>query len=118
MPGQPGRKEPPLNTEDRFESWAILELMGHRRIAGLVSEQTIGGQAMLRIDIPATTNQEAFTQYYGAGSVYCMTPTTEEIARAVAERCFIRPVEQFELRSLTHEESTEEEPEWTDPFSE
>jgi hypothetical protein len=80
-----------------FESWAILELMGHRRMAGLVSEQTIGGQAFLRIDVPETPSQAAFTQFYGAGSVYCMTPTTEEIARAVAAGAQVRPVQRYEL---------------------
>jgi hypothetical protein len=80
-----------------FESWAILELMGHRRMAGLVSEQTIGGQAFIRIDVPETPNQVAFTQFYGAGSIYCMTPTTEEITRAIAARSCIRPVNAYEL---------------------
>lgn len=80
-----------------FESWAILELMGHRRMAGLVSEQTIGGQAFLRIDVPETPGQAGFTQFYGAGSVYCMTPTTEEIARQVAALSQIRPVSRYEL---------------------
>jgi len=35
-----------------FKEWAILELMGHRRLAGLVSEQQIGGASFIRIDIP------------------------------------------------------------------
>ena len=86
-----------MTDESTFESWAILELMGHRRMAGLVSEQTIGGQAFLRIDVPETKEQAAFTQFYGAGSVYCMTPTTEEIARAVAAMSQVKPVQKYEL---------------------
>jgi hypothetical protein len=86
-----------MSDEPKFEQWCILELMGHRRMAGLVSEATIGGQALLRIDVPETANQAAFTQFYGTGSVYCMTPTTEEIARAVAAMSQIRPVSRFEL---------------------
>ena len=41
-------------TEERkaFEGWAILELMGHRRLGGLVTEQEIAGAAFLRIDVP------------------------------------------------------------------
>ena len=35
-----------------FEGWAILELMGHRRLAGLLSETQIGGAAFIRIDVP------------------------------------------------------------------
>ena len=37
---------------ETFEEWAVLELMGHRRLAGKVTEATIGGGAFLRIDIP------------------------------------------------------------------
>lgn len=80
-----------------FEEWAILELMGHRRMAGKVSEQTIGGQAFLRIDVPETPGQAAFTQFYGAGSVYCMTPTSEAIARQVAALSGVKPVSRYEL---------------------
>lgn len=86
-----------MSDEPKFEWWAIIELMGHRRTAGLVSEQTIGGQAFIRIDVPETPNQPAFTQFYGGGSIYCLTPTTEEIARAVAARSCIRPVQIYEL---------------------
>ncbi len=103
-------------TESTFEStWMILELMGHRRMAGLVSEQVIAGQAFLRIDVPNTPAQPAFTQFYGAGSVYCMTPTTEEIARAVAAQSYTRPVERYELRSLdAPEERDDDDPEILD----
>lgn len=35
-----------------FEGWAILELMGHRRLGGHVSEATVAGAGFLRIDVP------------------------------------------------------------------
>jgi hypothetical protein len=34
----------------QFSEWAIIELFGHQRIAGRVSEQTIGGCAFVRDD--------------------------------------------------------------------
>lgn len=40
--------------QDKFDSWAILELMGHVRLAGRVSETMIAGAPMLRLDVPAT----------------------------------------------------------------
>jgi hypothetical protein len=42
---------------------------------------------------PAT----AVTQFYGAGSVYCLTPTTEEIARRLGEQLRPQPVARYEL---------------------
>jgi len=83
--------------ETTFDEWAVLELMGHRRLGARVREQQIAGAAFLRVDVPDTTRQPAFTQYYPPSAVYCITPTTEEIARAVAERHAEPPVQRYEL---------------------
>lgn len=72
--------------------WAIVELMGHRRLGGYVSEQEIAGSAFLRIDVPGVVDA---TQFYSAGAVYCITPTTEEMARAASGR--VEPVHRWEL---------------------
>jgi hypothetical protein len=77
-----------------FAEWAILELMGHRRLAGRVQEVAVCGQGLLRIDIPC---EPPVTQYYGIGSVYCVTPTTEELARAIARNWRPEPVHPYEL---------------------
>ena len=39
-------------SEEAFEGWAILELMGHRRLAGYLREQTVSGASFLRLDVP------------------------------------------------------------------
>jgi hypothetical protein len=85
-----------VNIEDqKFEEWAIVELMGHVTLAGLVSEQSLAGTALLRIDVPTTENQPAFTKLVGGGAIYAITPTTEEIVRAAANRLSVRPVTQW-----------------------
>ena len=66
-----------------FESWAILELFGHRRLAGLVREVELFGGKMCRIDIPT---EPPATQFYGSAAIYGLTITTEEAARAVVSR--------------------------------
>lgn len=80
--------------ETAFDHWAILELLGHRRLAGRVTEAQIAGASFLRIDVPS--NPPA-TQFYAPGSVYAITPTTEDIARAVALGSAPAPVQRWEL---------------------
>jgi hypothetical protein len=79
-----------------FEGWAIVELMGHRRLAGYVKPAPMYGTELLRIDIPGEDGPEA-TQFYGGSSIYCLTPTTEEIALRVAASCRPEPVHSWEL---------------------
>lgn len=85
--------------ETKFEVWAILELMGHRRLAGKVTDAVIGGGSFLRIDIPNKDGSYT-TQYYSPGSVYCITPTSEEVARMVAIQNQPEPVYRWELPKL------------------
>ena len=81
----------------KFDEWCILEIMGHQRYAGRVTEHTIAGQAFLRIDIPAVRDQVAFTKFFSASSVYAITPTTEELARGVATRVNNVPISVYDL---------------------
>lgn len=83
-------------TEEPFAEWAIVELMGHRRLAGRVTEQEIAGRAFLRLDIPVADGSDA-TQFYGAQAIYCLTPCDEATARQVASLNRPVPVQRWEL---------------------
>jgi hypothetical protein len=76
-----------------FEGWAIVELMGHAVLAGYVTQESIAGTAMLRIDVPEVEGQPGFTKYQSGGSIYGITPTTEESARIAANNIKVRPVQ-------------------------
>ena len=81
-----------------FSEWCILELMGHRRLAGLVTEQQIAGHGFLRLDVPGEGEATwSASQWYSPTSVYCITPTTEEIARKLAAGNRPRPAARWEL---------------------
>lgn len=92
-----------------FEGFAIVELMGHRKLAGYVREVTIAGAAMLRLDIPS---DPPVTQYYGASSLYCLTPTTEELAKRVAQAARPAPVHAYELPAPKAADEDDEEDEY------
>lgn len=79
-----------------FAEWAIVELMGHVKMAGYVTEAELFGSKLARIDIPGP-DDKFVTQYFGGSSVYRITPTTEEIARAVAKHNSPAPVHRWEL---------------------
>jgi hypothetical protein len=68
-----------------------LELLGHRRLVGLVSECEIAGNGFLRIDVMDTEGKFTVTQYYSPSSVYCLTPTTEAAVHAEVEMRKARP---------------------------
>jgi hypothetical protein len=87
-----------MTTDDStFEGWAILELMGRRRLGGYLTSQQIAGRAFLRLDIPG---EPPATQFYGAEAVYCITPATEETARAAAKLGHVAPIQRWELPAL------------------
>ncbi|MCX5671304.1 MAG: hypothetical protein NTU94_08320, partial [Planctomycetota bacterium] len=70
--------------DNGFEEWAVVELFGRQKVAGRVSEQTIGGCSFIRVDIPEGEGRAAQTKFYGQGAIYRMTPVAESVARAAA----------------------------------
>ncbi len=83
--------------DETFDQWVILELLGHRRLAGHVREVQLAGAGFLRLDIPATDGHGEQTQYISPSSVYAMHPTTEAIATAAARNFRPQPVSRWEL---------------------
>lgn len=86
-----------MTESEKFEHWCIVEIMGHQRYAGMVSEQTIGGASFIRVDVPEIDGQKGFTKMFGSGSIYCITPCEEYIARGAAAKFGQRPIEVFDL---------------------
>ncbi len=78
------REDTQMSTKKTFCGWCVVELMGHAKIAGMVTEDSIAGEGVLRVDVPEIDGHPAFTKFISPKAVYSMAPTTEEIARAVA----------------------------------
>lgn len=87
-----------IEQSEKFEGWAIVEMLGHRKLAGKVGEQVIAGAALVRVDVPETQQSKqvagyggsvveakpGYTKLIGVGSIYCITPTDEDTARRAA----------------------------------
>lgn len=69
-----------MNDTNQIEMWAVVELMGHGRTAGIIRTSDLGG--LLRVDVPI---EDGFrTEYYGESAIYSIKVVSEEIARAYA----------------------------------
>lgn len=71
--------------------WAIVELMGHKRLAGRISEVTEFGVAMIRIDVPGPDGTIVASPCYSGAALYGVTPCTEAAARREAGRTWNMP---------------------------
>lgn len=74
--------------ENKFEEWAVLELFGHQRLAGKVSEAQIGGTSFVRIEL--NVNVESHTplmQHYGE-----KTHQRPAASRETLKRCLFQSV--------------------------
>lgn len=106
----------------QFEGWALVEIMGHQRVAGYVTTQAFGSTVMFRVEQQEVApREEVVTEnryesgvgylrpgdririsreraetYIGAGSVYRMTRITE----AEAMKCQSLKIEVLERAAL------------------
>jgi hypothetical protein len=105
--------------EPSTKQWAILELFGHARLAGAVSEHTFGGDTFTRVDVPEVTWHDeiyldgqrttelrvikAHTKLLGAKAVYSIAFVDEAAALLAAHRIKHEPIRAWELReALEH----------------
>lgn len=97
-----------------FDCWAIVELMGHVRLAGHLTEQQIAGGHFLRLDICKEEGPAVITQLIPpppGGPVYRITITTEAVARKIGARSVPEPVARWELEPAKPWADDHDEPE-------
>jgi hypothetical protein len=80
MPCEASEPQPELR------SYALVELFGHQRIVGYLSQQTFGTGVLFRVDVPDLLKDEkvirkGFTRYFGLSAIYSITPCSEEMVR-------------------------------------
>ena len=88
-----------MDKAEKFDTYAIVELFGHNQIAGKCSEQNIAGSNMLRVDVPETDHNPAFTKFLGNGAIYAINPVTEEVAKHWASSLGVAPLTAWDVRS-------------------
>ncbi len=91
---------------DEIKQWAIVELFGHKTIAGAVTKDT-SVFPLLRIDVPATSQYPAFTAEYGPAAIYGIRYVSEAVAQQVAEAIKENPVTIYAPELITREKFDE-----------
>ena len=86
--------------ENKFEVFAIVELFGHQKLSGKVTEHNVGSATFIRIDVPETKGQPAFTRLVNPSAIYAINPTTEEVATAKAEQLQTAPIDAWDIRRM------------------
>jgi len=61
--------------------YAIVDLMGHKRFIGRVTEEECFGSKLGRVDVPRADGTFEEPQYFGAAAVYSIRVCSEEEAR-------------------------------------
>lgn len=87
--------------QEKFEIWGIVELFGHQRIAGKLTEQNVAGNNMLRVDVPESESNPSFTRFLNHAAIYAINPTTEEVARLSAKGLNAAPIDSWDIRQFS-----------------
>lgn len=115
-------------TPQKLELFAIVELFGHQKMAGKVTEQSIGPATFLRVDVPETTKTPSFTRILNPSAIYAINPVTEEVMKMKAEHIQTAPIEAWDVKRMydkilaltpagkQEEEEEEEQEEQEDDF--
>lgn len=88
--------------------WGVVELFGHIRLAGRISEVEHYGGKLLRLDIPGSNGEFIATQLIGHAALFRVTPTTEQTARRVAVLSQPAPVKRWELPAPERDDDQDE----------
>ena len=86
--------------ENQLKLNVILELFGHQRIAGVLTEQQIGGASFIRIDVPEIPEQAAYSRMLNPSAIYAINPVTEEVMLATATALKSKPIESWDAREM------------------
>lgn len=77
----------------------MVELMGHQRIAGHITEKAFGSNVMLQVDVPAVGENPAFSRILSFSAIYAINPCTEEVATKIADSIREVPIVDYNMRT-------------------
>lgn len=69
---------------DTEQQFAIVEMMGHRQIAGAIRQSELAPGALIRVDVFGSNGEIERTEHIGTAAVYDITICSEQTAKTAA----------------------------------
>lgn len=66
------------------EQFAVVEMMGHRMIAGAIKQSELAPGALIRVDVFGSNGDVERTEHVGSSAIYDITICSEQTAKAAA----------------------------------
>lgn len=67
---------------EHLESWALVEIFGHDKLAGLVTTRKFGTETMFQVDVPKPGGEGfAYSRLLNPKAVFALQPTNEAWCR-------------------------------------
>src|ERR1700683_3862899 len=105
-----------MTEPESFKEWALLELFGHQRLAGHVTEQQLGGASFVRVDVPEDEDEPRpskkkkelnwkwkLTRLYNPSAIYSITPVSEATARLAARSIAAEPITRWDVGEMVRQ---------------
>lgn len=86
--------------EISLDCWAVVELMGHQKIAGKCSNVSIAGCGFIRVQVPAHGSMPEYTRDLSPKAVYAINPCDEAAVMAALRYCDSSPVIALTLATV------------------
>lgn len=79
--------------------YAVVELMGHQKLVGKVSEITLAGTAMIRVDFNDGVQDRS--KFFSGNAIYAITPIDQEAVAGLQRYNTLEPVKSLLTQRLT-----------------
>lgn len=85
---------------EKVELHALVELFGHQKIAGTVTEYSWGPATFVRVDVPETDSSPAFTRMFNPSAIYAINPVTKEVMEYLVKNIQAKPIESWDIQKM------------------
>jgi len=87
-------------TDQKLDTWAVVELFGHQKIAGKLSEHNLGAAVMVRVTVPKTEFHPEYDRLLNPSAIYAINPMEESLVRTFAQRLNLSPIMPYEASAM------------------